>query len=227
MALGAVLVIAALAGDAMAGASILEPAPARRSRAGPSGFDFGIWASSSQPVGDSRDVLDRTIRAGATWTWTRSPGTGTGFCIDYCRWPSPAVGAAFDRLFSIFTEVHGTEVTISAVRATGFGRLAPLPDAPLSPWIQFGAGVSRTKSKIVYQVAQMQDAGWTVHSAGSVAISYDPMIVTGLGLDLRTTAGTKIGVDVMWESILPRGSSDPVTSVTVGGHVLFGRWPRP
>jgi hypothetical protein len=35
----------------------------------------------------------------------------------------------------------------------------------------------------------------------------------------------RMGVDVMGEIILVQDASDPITAITIGGHVLFGKWP--
>jgi hypothetical protein len=226
LALYAVLVLISTADRAFAGASIVEPAPPR-TPGGPTGLNFGFWASSSQPSGDSRGVLDRSFKAGGALTWMRSRTIGVGLGVDHCRWRSPAAGAALDDFFSAFsgTEIRGTEVTMSSIRGTVRGTQWLFPDALVSPWVQFGAGVCRLDRKIVFPVEQLRYSGWQLSNSGTKNISYQPILVGGLGFDLRPTGSTRVGFDVMGEIIYLSDEPDPVTAITLGGHVLFGRWP--
>lgn len=226
-ALCATLVLVSTAGLAHAGASIVGPRPVVESRERVSGLNVGFWASNSQPTSKSRDVFDASYKAGGTVTWMRTRSTGFGIGLDYCRWRSSAAGAELDNFFSAFsgTEIRGTEATLSGLRGTLRVTQLLMPDAAISPWVQLGAGICRSKSKIVFPVAQLQYSGWQVSGAGFRTLTYQPILMAGLGIDLRTNAHSRIGFDLIGEMIQVEDEPDPVMALTFGGHVLFGRWP--
>lgn len=220
-----VLLLLACPGSAFATASIIGPAP-ERVRLSVRAFEVGFWASGSNPTGSSRAGIDPSYKAGASLTWMRTPSAGIGLALDYCRWRSPATGEAFDRLFTAFSQspIRGTEATLSGLRATMFVKQeVPIP-GPVVPWLRVGAGACRTNSKLVFPAAQLQNAGWTVSSSGTRTVSYDPMLVGGVGFDVRATGSMKLGLDLTYEVIYAKDTNDPVTALMFGGHVLFGYW---
>lgn len=231
-ALCVALLLAFGPGRASAGASILEartPVP----RVPLTGVNFGFWASSSQPAGSSREVFDPSFKGGVSLTWMRGRSTGYGVAIDHCRWRSPATGAAFDERFSAIsgTEIRGTEATMSGTRATFRYTEWLMPEASISPWVQAGAGFCRLGRKLVFPVDPLVNSGWRVSTSGTKRTSYQPILTGGFGIDLKTTTSMRIGFDLMGELIFIADEdgpfTDPVTAVTIGGHVFFGRWLGP
>jgi hypothetical protein len=216
-------------GRVLAGASVLEPAPTGLKEP-VTGLHFGFWASSSQPAGDSRDLYDRSFKGGLALTWIRGRSAGFGAAVDYSRWRSPSTGAEWDRLFSIFsdTEIRGTEVTASAVRASFRYTQWLVTGAPIAPWVQAGAGICRLNRKTVFPIDQLVNSGWQVSSRGGIDISYQPFLVGGVGFDLVTNPSMRVGFHVLGETILVMSKDDtkdePILALMLGGHVLFGRW---
>ena len=229
LALGVAIISLATPEQAVAGASILEPAPTGP-RAPLTGMNFGFWASSSQPIGKSRDFFDRSFKGGVALTWIQGRSSGVGVTVDYTRWRSTVGGAEWDRLFSIFsgTEIRGTEVTASGVRASFRFTQWLAAEAPISPWVQAGVGLCRLNRKTVFPVDQLINSGWQVNARGAIDTSYQPFLVGGVGFDLVTLPNMRVGFDVMGEVILLMNKDDvedePITALTIGGHVLFGRW---
>lgn len=220
------LLLLAPPGRAVAGASILEPKPLGERRP-ITGVHFGFWASSSQPGSYATSALDPGIKGGMALTWIRGRSAGFGVAVDYCRWRSAAAGADLDELFSAFsgTEIRGTEVTMSGLRGTMRFTESLETRAPVAPWVQIGGGICRLRRKTVVPVQQLIDSGWEVKGSGGTTVSYEPILLGGVGLDLKVSPSTRVGFDVMGEMLFIGGETDElVTSFTIGGHVLFGRW---
>lgn len=224
--LGIILLLASVS-QAVAGASLWEPRPAHTGVLTASGLNVGFWASSSQPTGGPSGLLDNSSKTGLSLTWMRSRTIGVGVGMDYCRWRYPDGGVVFDRIFSGFggTPIHGTQATISGLRATVRGMTTPLPDAFVVPWVQFGGGICRLNRKLVFPVSALVNSGWQVTASGTRNISYSPIVVGGLGFDVQTNEFTRVGFDVMGEVLYIQDEKDPITALSIGGHVLFGRWP--
>ena len=221
LALSACVAMALAASPTLAGLSVVGPPPVS---VPPVGFEFGPWISSSAPTGAAGDVFSRSINAGVTATEMQTPMFGVGVDLAYSRWPSPAAGANFDDLFSALgsAPVSGTKVTMTSFQVGGHVKVSPLPGRRVAPWAQAGVGVSRANRKIEFPVDQLRAAGWQVQDATSDEITYQPLFETGMGLDLRTGEGMRIGIDASYQWLMLSHESDPFTAFRVGGHVLFG-----
>ena len=223
LAWGACMATALIASATFAGVRIVGPAPVSVPWAG---VEFGPWISASAPTRAARDVFDRGITAGVTATEMQTPMFGVGMDLAYARWPSPALGASFDALFSGFgsTPVSGTKVTMTSLEIGGHFKVSPLPGRRVAPWAQAGMALSRANRKIEFPVDQLRAAGWQVMKATSDDISYQPLFETGMGLDLKTSDGMKIGLDASYQWLILSNEHEAFTTVAIGGHVLFGRW---
>jgi hypothetical protein len=215
----------AWASPVLAGASLIGPRPVD-SEPEVRGLDVGFWVSSSHPTGNAGDGLDRSFKAGGTLTWMRAKTLGLGLALDYCRWRSTSAGAALDEVFSAIggSEIHGTTITTSGLRGTMRVVQSVPTEGRIVPWLQVGFGLCRLNRKIVFPVAQLQNAGWQVSGSGGRTLSIEPMFLGGLGLDVKANESMKIGLDATGELIYVKDSADPITAVTIGGHVLFGHW---
>lgn len=223
LAWGACYAMALAASPTLAGLPIVEPLPVS---VPPAGFEFGPWISASAPTGVAGDVFDRGINAGVTVTEMHTPMIGAGMDVAYLRWPSPAAGASFDALFSAVgsAPVSGTKVTMTSLQLCLHVKVSPLPGRRIEPWVQAGMGVSRANRKIEFPVDQLRAAGWQVLKATSDYITYQPLFETGMGIDLKTGEGMRIGLDASYQWLMLSNENDPFTAFRFGGHVLFGPW---
>jgi hypothetical protein len=190
------------------------------------GFEFGPWISASAPTGAAGDVFDRGINAGVTATELKTSMFGVGVDLAYSRWPSPAAGASWDALFSAVgrAPVSGTRVTMTSLQVGGHVKVSLLPGRRVAPWVQAGMSVSRANRKIEFPVVQLRAAGWQVLKETSDEITNQPLFETGMGLDLKSGEGMRIGLDASYQWLMFSNESDPFTAFRIGGHVLFGRW---
>ena len=223
LAWGACMAMALVASPTLASLPIVGPPPVNVPPA--AGFEFGPWISASAPTGTAGDVFDRGISAGVTATDLRTVMIGLGVDLAYSRWPSPAAGASLDALFSAVgsAPVRGTRVTMTSLQVGGHVKVSLLPGRRVAPWVQAGVGVSRANRKIEVPADQLRAAGWQVLKSTSDEITYQPLFETGMGLDLKTGEGMKVGLDASYQWLMFAHESDPFTAFRIGGHVLFGR----
>jgi hypothetical protein len=188
--------------------------------------EIGPWVSMSVPTGVAGDQFDRGVNAGVSITTMRTRMVGAGADLGYGLWSSPAAGAALDALFTAFgtTPVSGTKYTMAALRGSLHVKVVPLPGGRVAPWVQVSAGVCRVNKRLQFPADQLRAAGWQVLKESSDEISYEPLLVTGVGFDLKTRTGMKLGLDASYQWLVLADNDPAFTAFTIGGHILFGRW---
>lgn len=178
-------------------------------------FDVGPQLSLSRPTGRAHDAMDPGINVGAMATLMQDSTAGVGVDVGYHHWPG---SAGLDRYFDAALNglgfmSTGSRFTFSAIEATAHVKVVPPLRGPVGPWIQVGAGVYVVNRTLVL-------VGQSSH-----AITEEFGYKGGVGVDLRTSANAKLGLDASFHYLLSRADlGTNLTVFTIGTHVLFGRW---